>query len=121
MYNKQTAPHLTPISYNTPQADEAQTPPGDSRLQHRTGNSEGCITSTPKLLTFLKKTRFSAKNERACCMPGAKNGERPYLAVPEATFWGLFLPCFFAHFPPILPSYPTVLAPGNLYECCCRV
>jgi len=23
--------------------------------------------------------------------PKPKNGERPYLAVPEATFWGLFL------------------------------
>jgi len=27
-------------------------------------------------------------------MPWPKNGERPYLAVPEATFWGLFLGLF---------------------------
>jgi len=33
-------------------------------------------------------------------MPGAKNGERPYLAVPEPLFWGLF----FAHFYGILLS-----------------
>jgi len=34
----------------------------------------------------LKKQRFSPKNERACCMPGAKIGERPYLATPEPEF-----------------------------------
>jgi len=49
----------------------------------------------------LKKTPFLPKNERACCMPGAKNGERPYLAAPEATFWGLFFDPFSAYFPAI--------------------
>jgi len=53
------------------------------------------------LLTFLKKTRFSSKNERASCMPGPKNGERPYLAVPEATFWGLFLDLISPDFVPL--------------------
>jgi len=33
-------------------------------------------------------------------MPGPKNGERPYLAVPEATFWGLFLDLFLPVFVP---------------------
>jgi len=47
----------------------------------------------------LKKQRKSPKNERDSCMPGAKNGERPYLAVPEATFWGLFSSLFSATFP----------------------
>jgi len=31
-------------------------------------------------------------------MPGPKNGERPYLAVPEPLFWGLFLGLFYSHF-----------------------
>jgi len=31
-------------------------------------------------------------------MPGPKNGERPYLAVPEATFWGLFFGLFYRYF-----------------------
>jgi len=38
-------------------------------------------------------------------MPDAKNGERPYLAVPEATFLGLIFGIFSANFylpPPIL-------------------
>jgi len=39
-------------------------------------------------------------------MPGAKNGERPYLAVPEPLFWGLFLASFSAYFGPV--------GPGNL-------
>jgi len=51
------------------------------------------------LLTFLKKTRFSSKNERACCMPGVKNGERPYLAVPKPGFWDPILGLFSAILP----------------------
>jgi len=70
----------------------------------------GCITSTPKLLSFLKKSRFWAKNERASCMPGPKNGERPYLAVPEATFWGLFLGIFS---PIFIPTHPYFASPSN--------
>jgi len=54
----------------------------------------GYITSTPKSADFLKKQRFWRKYERDSCMPEPKNGERPYLAVPEATFWGLFLGLF---------------------------
>jgi len=60
----------------------------------------GCITSTPKSADFSKKQRFWPKNERASCMPGPKNGERPYLAVPVP----LFLDPFFASFLPILLS-----------------
>jgi len=33
-------------------------------------------------------------------MPGAKNGERPYLAVPEPTFWGLIFGLFYCNFTP---------------------
>jgi len=74
----------------------------------KTGNPRPCITSTPKLRLFLKKTQKSRKNERDSCIPWPKNGERPYLAVPEATFWGLFLGSFFGlflHPTPILPAY----------------
>jgi len=38
-------------------------------------------------------------------MPEAKNGERPYLAVPEATFLGPFLAGFLALFVAFL--FPT--------------
>jgi len=68
-----------------------------------------CITSTPKSDKFVKKQRKCPKYERDSCIPGPKNGERPYLAVPEATFWGLFFDLFWANFlafynPPILFS-----------------
>jgi len=56
----------------------------------------GYITSTPKSAEFLKKTQKWLKNERDSCIPEPKNGERPYLAVPEPTFWGLFFRLFFA-------------------------
>jgi len=51
------------------------------------------------LLTFLKKQRFLPKNERASCMPDAKNGERPYLAVPKPAFWDPILGLFSANPP----------------------
>jgi len=57
----------------------------------------------------LKKTRFSSKNERACCMPGPKNGERPYLAVPEPTFWGPFLGLILRISDPHFISAPTFI------------
>jgi len=31
-------------------------------------------------------------------MPGPKNGERPYLAVPEPTFWGAIFDLFWGIF-----------------------
>jgi len=51
-------------------------------------------------------------------MPGAKNGERPYLAVPEPVFSGLFLglfsgilaatlSIFIFYFVPITQPHPT--------------
>jgi len=70
----------------------------------------GCITSTPKLLDFLKKQRFWAKNERASCMPGAKNGERPYLAAPEPGFLDPKIRSFSTHSdqqPPILSAFQS--------------
>jgi len=42
-------------------------------------------------------------------MPGPKNGERPYLAVPKPTFWDPILGLFFSDFYPdhdVCPS-PT--------------
>jgi len=57
-----------------------------------------CITSTPKSDKFVKKQQKCPKYERDSCIPGPKNGERPYLAVPEPTFWGLFLDLFWAIF-----------------------
>jgi len=58
----------------------------------------GCITSTPKLLRFLKKSQKTPKYERDSCMPGPKNGERPYLAVPETPFLGSVFWLFLAYF-----------------------
>jgi len=43
-------------------------------------------------------------------MPGPKNGERPYLAVPEPTFWGLFLDLFSA----TGQLFPHIQLPSNL-------
>jgi len=64
----------------------------------------GCITSTPKSVNFSKKSEKWPKNERGFCMPGPKNGERPYLAVPGPTFWG----SFFAPFcPTFCSSHPS--------------
>jgi len=57
-----------------------------------------CITSTPKSGVFLKKQPKWPKYERDSCIPEPKNGERPYLAVPEPTFWGLFSSSFLAYF-----------------------
>jgi len=37
--------------------------------------------------------------------PLSKNGERPYLAVPEATFWGLFFGHFCYFSAPVFISY----------------
>jgi len=42
----------------------------------------------------LKKTRFSPKNERACCIPRPKFAERPYLAGPKPTFLDPFFGAF---------------------------
>jgi len=55
----------------------------------------GCITSTPKTTDFVKKQRFCPKYERSSCMPGAKNGERPYPEAPKWTFWDPCLGVFF--------------------------
>jgi len=44
----------------------------------------------------LKKTQKTSKNERASCMPEPKNGERPYLAVPETPFLGVVFGSFSA-------------------------
>jgi len=83
-------------------ATPAGQPTRDRMASHKqvrkTGRRRGYITSTPKSADFLKKTCFWAKNERACCMPGAKNGERPYLAVPEPVFPGLFFGLFWGIF-----------------------
>jgi len=62
----------------------------------------GYITSTPKSAVFLKKQQKWPKYERDSCIPEPKNGERPYLAVPEPTFWGLFFSSFSAIF--IIPN-----------------
>jgi len=67
-------------------------------------DSRGYITSTPKSTTFSKKTRFWTKNERASCIPQPKNGERPYLAVPEPTFWGAIFGLFYQLSVPIHPD-----------------
>jgi len=40
-------------------------------------------------------------------MPGPKNGERPYLAVPETPFLGVVFWSFSAHFLLFLLPYPT--------------
>jgi len=63
----------------------------------------GYITSTPKSADFREKQRKWPKNERASCIPLAKNGERPYLAVPKTLFRTPILGLFFAnllHFNP---------------------
>jgi len=61
-------------------------------------SDRGCITSTPKSAEKVKKRRFWPKYERDSCIPRPKNGERPYLAVPETTFWGSILGLFWAIF-----------------------
>jgi len=66
-----------------------------------------CITSTPKSGVFLKKQPKWPKYERDSCIPEPKNGERPYLAVPEATFWGLFSSSFLAYFIRFNPTQPN--------------
>jgi len=78
-------------------------------------DGRGCITSTPKSAEFSKKQRFWRKYERDSCMPGAKNGERPYLAVPKPAFWdpffGAFSPISVATLPNVthLFYYPATL------------
>jgi len=68
----------------------------------------GCITSTPKSADFSKKSRFSAKYERGFCMPRTKNGERPYLAVPEPGFLDPKIPGFRRIlYPTLQPIYAT--------------
>jgi len=52
-------------------------------------------------------------------MPGAKNGERPYLAVPEATFWGLFFSSFSAYFGPFCGLDPTSPTNKIYFICLC--
>jgi len=89
----------------------------------------GYITSTPKSAEFLKKTRKWRKYERDSCIPEPKNGERPYLAVPETPFLGSVFSSFSANFlrinhriylfiilthPSYLYSHPTSLTPGKL-------
>jgi len=66
-----------------------------------------CITSTPKSGVFLKKQPKWPKYERDSCIPEPKNGERPYLAAPEPTFWGLFLGSFLAYFIRFNPTQPS--------------
>jgi len=56
------------------------------------------------LLRFLKKSQKTPKYERDSCMPGPKNGERPYLAVPETPFLGVV----FGHFPAPTYSFPIL-------------
>jgi len=68
----------------------------------------GYITSTPKSSKFLKKHEKCPKYERDSCIPGPKNGERPYLAVPEPTFWGLFLDLFW-------PNFSAFYTPPDLF------
>jgi len=43
--------------------------------------------------------------------PKPKNGERPYLAVPEATFWGLFFGLFLLFLYPTFVSRPLTPHP----------
>jgi len=54
----------------------------------------GCITSTPKSADFSKKHEKWPKYERDSCIPGPKNGERPYLAPSVPGFWDPFLARF---------------------------
>jgi len=61
----------------------------------------GCITSTPKLLRFLKKSQKTPKYERDSCIPWPKNGERPYLAVPETPFLGVIFELFLGDSGPV--------------------
>jgi len=92
--------------------NKQQTPPRiRHKLQTHLGAMEpeliltvrrGYITSTPKSDDFLKKRRFSSKYERDSCIPWPKNGERPYLAVPETPFLGVFFRLFLG----ILASLP---------------
>jgi len=92
-HNYHTKPQQTPI---------------DNGRSRKSPGGRGYITSTPKSGHFLKKQQKRAKYERASCMPGPKNGERPYLAVPEPTFWGLFFASFCPNFLIfLLPSLPT--------------
>jgi len=77
----------------------------------------GCITSTPKSTDFLKKWRKTRKYERDSCIPEPKNGERPYLAVPEPTFWGAIFGLFSSilrHFIPPLPTQHTLIIINKL-------
>jgi len=76
----------------------------------KTGETGPCITSTPKSAEKAKKWQKRAKYERRSCMPWPKNGERPYLAVPEPTFWGLFFSLFWPLFSIFLPSNPSPVA-----------
>jgi len=65
--------------------------------------TRGYITSTPKSADFREKQRKWPKNERASCIPRAKNGERPYLAGPKTLSGTPILGLIFAlllHFNP---------------------
>jgi len=70
----------------------------------------GYITSTPKSVIFSKKVEKRPKYERDSCMPGPKNGERPYLAVPETPFLG----SVFWHFSATGRLLPHIQHPSNL-------
>jgi len=59
------------------------------------GTDRGYITSTPKSVNFAKKTQKRPNYERDSCMPGPKNGERPYLAPPKTQFLAPKNSCFF--------------------------
>jgi len=75
----------------------------------------GYITSTPKSALFSKKWPKTAKNERASCMPGPKNGERPYLAPSVPGFWDPVFGSFSAKFSSPLILFTITTHPIDLF------
>jgi len=77
------------------------------------GLAGGCITSTPKTADLREKPRKCPKYERSSCMPGQKNGERPYPEARKVAFWTPGLGPFYC------PAYTTqpvfFFNPGSLY------
>jgi len=85
-------------------------------------DGRGCITSTPKSAEFSKKQRFWRKYERDSCMPGAKNGERPYLAAPNPLFGTPFLGHFLRFLSLLSPmSHTYFIIPPHSYLFICHI
>jgi len=122
--NQSTPPSY--IAYNPteiPSSIQTTPPPRHpgSRVCHFRQSDRGCITSTPKSDDFSKKVEKTRKYERDSCIPGPKNGERPYLAPSVPSFLDPFLARFSATFCSPQPPWslrlplPNTTQPNLIY------